>query len=593
MAVIGIDLGTTNSLGAVYRNGEVELIPNRFGSYLTPSAVSFLEDGTVLVGQEAKERAVSAPGMTAMSFKRDMGTERIYELGKKKFKPEELSAFVLRSIVADAEAYTGEKITEAVISVPAYFHDRQRTATKTAGELAGLKVKRIINEPSAAALAAYVETEKEMTYMVFDFGGGTLDISIVSCFDTMVQIETVAGDNRLGGNDFDTAIARSFLEEHGFEKKDLSREEYAVLLRKAEACKKQLTEKDRVSLTVPVNGKSYQSKFSNARLLGECGDIFAKIKELIGRALRDRKYTTADIDQVILAGGSSKMPLVRSYIHHLFGKKPMSTEYADELIAEGLGVICGIILREGDIRDYIMTDISSFSLGTAIRNEADPGHDYMSVLIPRNTPLPCSKSGVYTTSVDGQKQLRVDVYQGEQIYVSENLKLGELMVDVKPAPAGEEKINVRFTYDIDGILVVDVTVMSTGQKISKVFSKETDEEKIKEKIVYLEQFKVEPKDKAENRLLMEKLKALFESCGPEAKTLIQSGISKFETLLKENDEKALRRYRKFLQKVLDEMEDYDPFVSGAPVLIYDEDDYDDDDEYLELWEDGGVSDTEE
>ena len=201
--MIGIDLGTTNSLCAVFRNNRTELVPNRYGSVLTPSVVSILDDGTTIVGQEARERLVTAPERTAASFKRDMGTDRVYELGREKMKPEELSALVLRSLVKDAEDYLGEPVTEAIISVPAYFHDKQRTATKMAGKLAGLNVKRIINEPSAAALAAYMETDEEKLYLVFDFGGGTLDVSVVSCFDTVVQIESIAGDNRLGGNDFD------------------------------------------------------------------------------------------------------------------------------------------------------------------------------------------------------------------------------------------------------------------------------------------------------------------------------------------------------------------------------------------------------
>ncbi len=584
--MIGIDLGTTNSLCAVFRNNRTELVPNRYGSVLTPSVVSILDDGTTIVGQEARERLVTAPERTAASFKRDMGTDRVYELGREKMKPEELSALVLRSLVKDAEDYLGEPVTEAIISVPAYFHDKQRTATKMAGKLAGLNVKRIINEPSAAALAAYMETDEEKLYLVFDFGGGTLDVSVVSCFDTVVQIESIAGDNRLGGNDFDAAIAEDFLHEHGLKKRALSSAEYAVVLKRAEACKKTLTEKDFAFLVAPVNGENLKSSFTNQRLMHASGDIFARIKKLIGQVLKDRRLTTADIDAVVLAGGSSRMPIVRSYLRHLFGRKMKIAGDADEMIAMGLGAICGIIGREGDLKDYVMTDISSFSLGTSIRNPSDSGRNYMSVLIPRNTSLPASRKQTYCTSVDNQKHVRVDVYQGEHPYAADNLFLGDLLIDVRPAPAGQEKVDVRFTYDLDGILIVDVTVCSTGVKFSRVFSQEADEEAVKKKLVYLEHFKLEEKDRAENRLLMEQLHALFEASGAEDKPAVMNCISGYEAVLKKGSEREIRKYRKYVQDFLDRAGDYDPFVEAMPVLVYKESDYDDEeDEYSDLWDD--------
>ena len=579
--ILGIDLGTTNSLAAVYRNGLVELVPNRFGSFLTPSVVSVAEDGTVLVGEEAKERLISAPRETASSFKRDMGTEREYRLGGRTFKPEELSALVLRSLVKDAEDLCGEKITEAVISVPAYFHDKQRTATQMAGELAGLTVRRIINEPSAAALASYREEDQEELFLVFDFGGGTLDVSIVSCFDTIVQIESVAGDNRLGGNDFDEVIARTFLAEHGLTRRSLSDKEYAVLLRRAEQCKRGLTDRDKARLSIEVDGELFTGEFTNRRLMQECGEIFAKIKNLLGRVLKDRRITTADISAVVLAGGSSRMPLVRMYLKHLFGRTPFIGSNPDEMIARGVGAVCGIISREGDLKDYVMTDISSFSLGTSIRNPNDPARNYMSVLIPRNTPLPCSKTGTYCTSHDDQTRVQIDVYQGEQPYAADNLYLGELTMNVPKAPAGEEKVQVRFTYDVDGVLVVEVTVLSTGQVSRKVFSKEVDEQKLKDKLIYLEQFKTEPKDQAENRLMMEKLKALFESAGEDLKPQVTGWISEFEKRLQGGREAEIRKYRRYLEKVTEQYEDYDPFVSAGPVLLYDENDYSDEDEFAD------------
>ena len=257
MAVIGIDLGTTNSLGCVYRNGKAELIPNAYGSYLTPSVVSMTEDGKLIVGQPAKDRLITHPERTVSSFKKDMGTGRSWKPGEKSFLPEELSSLVIRSIVEDAQNYLGEEIEEAVISVPAYFHDEQRVAVKRAGALAGIHVERIVNEPSAAALASYFTANEEQNMLVFDFGGGTLDVSLVDCFDTMVEIVSVAGNNRLGGDDFDRLIAEHFLREHGVARQQLRAQEYAVLLKQAERCKKLLSEHRRIIF----NGNGYTEEW--------------------------------------------------------------------------------------------------------------------------------------------------------------------------------------------------------------------------------------------------------------------------------------------------------------------------------------------
>lgn len=318
MAVIGIDLGTTNSLGTVFRDKTVEMIPNRFGSFLTPSVVSVLEDGSVIVGEIAKERLITHPECTVSSFKKEMGSDRKIELKNRKFLPEELSSFVIRSIIEDAERYLGEKVEEAVISVPAYFHDRQRVATKRAGMLAGIKVQRIINEPSAAALASYYDTKEEQIFLVFDFGGGTLDVSVVECFDTMVEILSVSGDNHLGGDNFNEIIAENFLKEHNISEKVISSTEKAVLVKQAEICKQELTSHDEAKMRVMLKGTVYQSIYTNERLMEESSSILSKIKKVLSHALRDGNLHIRDINQVVMVGGSSKMPLIQSYIRHLF-----------------------------------------------------------------------------------------------------------------------------------------------------------------------------------------------------------------------------------------------------------------------------------
>ena len=304
MAILGIDLGTTNSLGAVYRNGKVELIPNRFGSFLTPSVVSVTEDGSVVTGQIAKERLITHPKDTAFSFKKNMGSDQKYNLGGKTFLPEELSGFLVSAIVEDAKEYMGEEIKDVIISVPAYFHDKQRVATKRAGALAGVNVKRIVNEPSAAALASYFDTQNEQLFLVFDFGGGTLDVSIVDCFDTMVEILAVSGDNHLGGDDFNEAVADGFLREHQLQRENLSEKEYAILLRQAEKCKIALSTEQEVKMTAVLGGQTYQSVYTNERMMRESSAVWKRIQTVLRRALRDSRVEVEDIDAVILAGGS-------------------------------------------------------------------------------------------------------------------------------------------------------------------------------------------------------------------------------------------------------------------------------------------------
>ena len=446
MAIIGIDLGTTNSLGAVYRNNQVELIPNRYGSFLTPSVVSIDEENNILVGQIAKERLISHPELTAASFKKDMGSDKKYKLGKKTFSPEELSSFVIRTIVEDAKMYLQDEIEEVIISVPAYFNDKQRVATKRAGALAGVETKRIINEPSAAAMASYFDTSKEQLFLIFDFGGGTLDISIVECFDTMVEILSVSGDNRLGGDNFHEIMVNSFLTEHGISKKNVSSKEYAVLLRQAEICKQKLTTEKTSKMSAVIGGNHLQSEYTNQRLLDESGALFAKIKKVLSHALTDGDIALHDIDAVVMVGGSSKRPLIQSYLQHLLKQKPIVTGNCDEMIAKGLGLVCAVKERQSEVKDYILTDICPFTLGTAIYNSADPDHSYMSPIVPRNTVLPCSRVQRFYTIRDDQQKVDFEILQGEQVYAEDNLELDKLEIAVPKAKKGQECVDVRFTY---------------------------------------------------------------------------------------------------------------------------------------------------
>lgn len=559
MTVIGIDLGTTNSLGCVYRNGKAELIPNAYGSYLTPSVVSMTEDGKLIVGQPAKDRLITHPERTVSSFKKDMGTGRSWKPGEKSFLPEELSSLVIRSIVEDAQNYLGEEIEEAVISVPAYFHDEQRVAVKRAGALAGIHVERIVNEPSAAALASYFTANEEQNMLVFDFGGGTLDVSLVDCFDTMVEIVSVAGNNRLGGDDFDRLIAEHFLREHGVARQQLRAQEYAVLLKQAERCKKLLSEQDEVVMHATVGDQLYESTYTMDRLFEESKALLKEIRQVIGRALKDGKMTIHDVDLVVMAGGSSKMPLIQKYIRHLFHKAPMVQGNCDELIALGLGLVCGVKERKEEIKDYILTDICPFSLGVATINEADPDRAYMANIINRNTVLPCSRVRRFYTASDQQDYVVVEVHQGENTYAQDNLLLGKIEISVPPKPKGKEAVDVRFTYDINGILVVDTRVVSTGVVKTHIISQKIPEAELEERVRELEKLKVHPRDLSENQQMMERLEALYQEVYPEQKEQVQQMIRTFEEFLDGQNPRQIQGYRRYLEKAVSMLEYYDPF----------------------------------
>lgn len=464
MAIIGIDLGTTNSLACVYRNGRTELIPNELGEYKTNSVVSMMEDGSVLVGAAAKERLITHPESTAASFKVWMGTERLISLGKKSFKPEELSSLVLKQILQDARQYLGEPVEEAVIIVPAYFNDNQRCATKLAAQLAGLKVKRLINEPSAAALyyRHSMQEQSDSQMMVIDFGGGTLDVSIVECFENIIEITAIAGDNHLGGNDIDRAIVAYFCEQNGLSMEKLDSFALSSLYRQAEEAKIALSQRDTdtgVSVVLRQEDDKYSMVLTNKLLRQLCEPIFRKVRAVISRAMKDRARV-GKINEVILVGGSAQLTVFCDYLEELFGRRPAVQGNTDEMVALGVGLCAGIKERAEELQDLVMTDVCPFSLGVATYNDARDKNPHMAFLIQRSSMLPASHQGDFYTLSNNQQKLRFEIYQGEGYYASDNLKLGELEVRVPPGMAGEQYATVTFTYDIDGIL--HVSARSSG-----------------------------------------------------------------------------------------------------------------------------------
>ncbi len=463
MAMIGIDLGTTNSLACIYRNGRAELIPNELGEYKTSSVVSLMEDGTILVGAAAKERLISHPETTAASFKVWMGTERSISLGTRSFKPEELSSLVLKQILQDVQRYLGEPVEEAIISVPAYFNDNQRCATKLAAQLAGLTVKRLINEPSAAALYHRHSTGGgDSRMMVIDFGGGTLDVSIVECFENIIEITAIAGNNRLGGNDIDHAIVTCFCEQNGLSMEELDSSARSVLYRQAEEVKIALSQPrnaPEATIVLRQGEDKYSLTLTNSLLRQLCEPVFRKVREVITRAMKDREHADK-IDDVILVGGSARLTVFGDYLEELFGRRPEVCSNPDETVALGVGLCAGIKERAEELEDIVMTDVCPFSLGVATYNDNRDKNPHMAFLIQRSSMLPASHQDNFYTLSDNQQRLRFEIYQGEGYYASENLKLGELEVRVPPAPAGRQYATVTFTYDIDGIL--HVSARSSG-----------------------------------------------------------------------------------------------------------------------------------
>lgn len=558
--IIGIDLGTTNSLAAVWEDGYAQLIPNSFGEYLTPSIVSMEADGTFYVGKVAKERMVTHPKDTASVFKRFMGTSKRYKLAGKEYRPEELSALVLRKLKEDAEAYLGEPVEEAVISVPAYFNDMARSATKNAGELAGFKVERIINEPSAAALACQKQNQEEDALMlVFDFGGGTLDVSLVDCFDNIIEILAVSGDNHLGGSDFDLVIAKEYCKENQLNWENLDGEKQAVILESAINAKIALTEQENCHMLVNMENISGSMELSRKKLIQVSQELFYRMSEPVQHVLMDGKTSIDEIQKVVLVGGSCKMPIVQKYMEHLMEDRQIYTINPDYMIALGVGTYAGIKERNEDVRDMLLTDICPFSLGTGVHNVGDEENPLNKIIIERNTALPASREAILYTVYDNQERVEVEVYQGEEMYAKNNILLGKLKVNVPKAPKGEESITVRYTYDINGILIVDVKVNSTKEKKQLVIlNKENNmsEGELQKRMKALEKLKIHPRDKEENQLLLARGAKLYTETVGYMREDIEGKVKYFTFLLGKQDEIQIQRWAKQLTTYLDSIEQY-------------------------------------
>ncbi len=564
--IIGIDLGTTNSLAAVWQDGESCPIPNSLGEYLTPSVVSIDEEGTVYVGKIAKERLISHPEQTASVFKRFMGTGKTYLLGGKTYRPEELSALVLRKLKEDAERYLGEPVEEAVISVPAYFNDMARKATKDAGALAGLHVERIINEPSAAALACRGwrnsgwQQENDETLLVFDFGGGTLDVSLVDCFENVIEIAAVSGDNHLGGSDFDQIIAEQFCKEHQLEFGKLDRKRREIILAGAARAKCALTKEEHTVMSAADRDFWETMELSNRKLVQISMPLFHKMTAPVKSVLNDAQRKMLEISKVVLVGGSCKMPTVQQYLRRFLPDSQMTAMNPDYMVALGVGVYAGIKERNEEIKDMLLTDICPFTLGTGLHNEMDAARPIMAAIIDRNSVLPCSKVQKFQTAADFQNTVRVDVYQGEEYYVTDNVYLGEVNVPVPMSLKGQEKITVRYTYDINGILIVDVKVDSTGEETQQIIMTGRDTiapEEIDAYVKALEKLKMPPAEQEENQMLFAWGERLYAQSTGQLREEISRKLQYLQYLInKEQNPYRMKKWKKGLREFFESADRY-------------------------------------
>jgi len=560
--IFGIDLGTTNSLISHLVDGRPTAIPNAHGEVLTPSVVSLADDGSLLVGAAARERLVSRPALATGSFKRLMGTARSVALGGRDYRPEDLSALVLRSLKADAEHALGAPVSEVVISVPAYFNDSQRKATRLAGELAGLEVRRLINEPTAAALFHGIhERDADSTFLIFDLGGGTFDVSILERFSGVMEVRATGGDSFLGGDDFTEAMLQLIARKAGLDDKARApgASASAVLRFAAETAKRTLSQGPQCEVDLAALGKGRiaiaQDEYERA-----CEPLLERLRAPVERALRDARLRAAELDEIALVGGASRMPMVRRLVSQLFGRLPARHLDPDQTVGLGAAVCAGLVARDAAFEEMVLTDVCPHTLGTKVaETDARGGHvgDIFLPIIERNTVVPASRVASVVTAADHQTRLAVEIYQGESRHCSQNIHLGGIVLEIPPLKAGEVQADIRYTYDVNGILDVDIAVEKHGIAQNLVIKKlagDVSDEEIARRRIELAALKVHPRDQAPNRLVLERAGRLYEQLLGDERVQLGRWLAQFELTLARQETHEIASARAAFSQALDSLE---------------------------------------
>lgn len=562
--IVGIDLGTTNSAIGIMTGEGPQLIPNALRRVLTPSVVGIDQDGQVLVGDSARELEVVAPERCAGGFKRYMGADWRCELAGRKFTATELSALVLRSLKHDAEVFLGHPVCDAVITVPAYFGELQRRATMEAGKMAELNVLRILNEPTAAAIAYGLnELENNWLAAVFDLGGGTFDISIVELFDKTIEVRASAGACFLGGDDFTRGLAAKVLESHGlmYERAEMESPKLVARVRQqCELAKRRLSDFPKVEIPMPNKDGSMGDHSKTCEVSREdfekwTSQVLNEIKRPVRRAMADARVAPENLDRVILVGGATRMPCVVKLARELFGKSPRCELNPDEVVAIGAAVQAGRMARNSALQDLVVTDVAPFTLGIDVVKELGTVErdGYYLPIIHRNTTIPTSEVRRVVTLRANQDSILVEVFQGENRLVKDNLKLGELQVTGIPLGPRGQPIDVRFTYDLNGVLEVEACVVATGMKASVVISRHAgrlSQEDIDRAVKQMQNLKMHPRDDAENRFLLKRAERLFAELSGSERNRLEFGIDDFEQALESKDPELIEKHRDHLSRLM-------------------------------------------
>ena len=600
--MIGIDLGTTNSLATyIDDNGEIQFIKNEYGNILIPSVVGIDENDDIIVGELAKERRMMNAGETASNFKRRMGTDAKIKVKNRTFDAQMLSSFVLKHLKENAEKQLNEKINRAIISVPAYFNDKQRRDTKMAAELAGLTVERLINEPTAAALSLGSNIlNQNLKFIVLDLGGGTFDVTLLETFEDIMEVLSISGDTMLGGEDFTTKICEIFLKNIKLSIADLSRDERTKLYTKADRAKKLISLKN-VEIEMEIKGKKYKSEITQENFRETVKPLLVKMKVAIDKALQDGNTDAREIEKVILVGGAVKLGIIEEFVEKYFHKMRGEKIYfnnddfiennklvsiaadPDTVVAYGVGIAVGMKERNKVFKERILTDVCPFTLGTEIVGRR------FAPIIPRNTTVPTSRSEYFYTIEDYQSQVTVGIYQGESLNIDDNLFLGEFLLDVPQNLAGKEAINVRFTYDINGILEVEAKVVSTGLKKSKlIVNGDLSEEEKNEKIKMLEEIKIQSENKNKDKLLLERANRIYaEIVNTEIRNHISEYLENYQKIVVTGDRIRIQKTKKSFSEFLDKIDPEINDMSVEDILKDFEDETEEEDmkeeDELEFW----------